>query len=230
MQYKHLGRTGLKVSRLCLGTGNFGPRTTEKDSYAIMDEALSLDINFFDTANVYGGKKGEGLTEQIVGRWLAQGGGRLDGPQFVRLTAERTGIDFVYQLFLPEDHNDDFATTLLWSGVCIGDYDDDGRPDIYLSRPHGGNRLYRNLGDFRFQDVTGQVGITDDDVWGMAGTFADLDNDGDLDLTIGISQAILLNNGDLRFTNATETSGIGAFEAPVAFFDYDLDGDLDGQG
>ena len=78
MQYRHLGRTGLKVSRLCLGTMNFGPRTTEKDSYAIMDEALSLDINFFDTANVYGGKKGEGLTEQIVGRWLAQGGGRRE--------------------------------------------------------------------------------------------------------------------------------------------------------
>ena len=78
MDYTHLGRTGLQVSRLCLGTMNFGPHTTESDSYAIMDRALELGINFFDTANVYGWKKGEGVTEQIVGRWWAQGGGRRE--------------------------------------------------------------------------------------------------------------------------------------------------------
>ena len=78
MEYTQLGRTGLKVSRLCLGTMNFGPQTNEKDSFAIMDKALELGINFFDTANVYGWKTGEGLTEQIVGRWFAQGGGRRE--------------------------------------------------------------------------------------------------------------------------------------------------------
>jgi len=78
MQYTHLGRTGLLVSRLCLGTMNFGPLTTEEDSFAIMDHALELGINFFDTANVYGWKKGEGWTEQILGRWFAQGGGRRE--------------------------------------------------------------------------------------------------------------------------------------------------------
>jgi aryl-alcohol dehydrogenase-like predicted oxidoreductase len=78
MEYTYLGRTGLKVSRLILGTMNFGPQTTEEDSYAIMDRALELGINFFDTANVYGGQFGEGVTEQIIGRWLAQGGGRRD--------------------------------------------------------------------------------------------------------------------------------------------------------
>lgn len=78
MQYTHLGRTGLQVSRLCLGTMNFGPYTSEKDSFAIMDKALELGINFFDTANVYGGKRGEGITEQIIGRWLAQGGNRRE--------------------------------------------------------------------------------------------------------------------------------------------------------
>ena len=76
MQYTQLGRTGLTVSRLCLGTMNFGPQTSEADSFAIMDRALELGINFFDTANVYGGKRGEGITEQIIGRWLAQGGRR----------------------------------------------------------------------------------------------------------------------------------------------------------
>jgi aryl-alcohol dehydrogenase-like predicted oxidoreductase len=78
MEFAQLGRTGLKVSRLCLGTMNFGPQTNEKDSFAIMDRALELGINFFDTANVYGWKIGEGVTEQIVGRWFAQGGGRRE--------------------------------------------------------------------------------------------------------------------------------------------------------
>ena len=78
MIYTKLGRTGLQVSRLCLGTMNFGPETSEKESHAIMDEALALGINFFDTANVYGWKKGEGWTEQIIGRWLAQGDGRRE--------------------------------------------------------------------------------------------------------------------------------------------------------
>ena len=76
MQYINLGRTGLEVSRLCLGTMNFGPHTSEEDSFAIMDRALELGINFFDTANVYGWKIGEGITEQIIGRWLCQGGRR----------------------------------------------------------------------------------------------------------------------------------------------------------
>jgi aryl-alcohol dehydrogenase-like predicted oxidoreductase len=78
MEYTHLGRTGLKVSRLCLGTMNFGPHTAEADAFRIMDRALELGINFFDTANVYGWKVGEGVTEQIIGRWLAQGGGRRE--------------------------------------------------------------------------------------------------------------------------------------------------------
>jgi aryl-alcohol dehydrogenase-like predicted oxidoreductase len=78
MEYAHLGRSGLKVSRLCLGTMNFGPQTSEADSFKIMDRAHELGINFFDTANVYGWKSGEGVTEQIVGRWFAQGGGRRE--------------------------------------------------------------------------------------------------------------------------------------------------------
>lgn len=74
MDHRHLGRSGLKVSPLCLGTMNFGPRTDEDDSFRIMDEALDNEINFFDTANVYGG----GETEEILGRWFASGGGRRE--------------------------------------------------------------------------------------------------------------------------------------------------------
>jgi aryl-alcohol dehydrogenase-like predicted oxidoreductase len=76
MEYPHLGRAGVKVSRLCLGTMNFGPETSEEDSFAIMDRALDLGINFFDTANVYGRSKGVGATETIIGDWFAKGGRR----------------------------------------------------------------------------------------------------------------------------------------------------------
>jgi aryl-alcohol dehydrogenase-like predicted oxidoreductase len=78
MEYTHLGRTGLKVSRLCVGTMNFGVRTPEKSSFAIMDRALELGVNFFDTANVYGGRQYEGYTEQIVGKWLARDQAKRD--------------------------------------------------------------------------------------------------------------------------------------------------------
>ncbi|MFN3682472.1 MAG: aldo/keto reductase [Fimbriimonadaceae bacterium] len=78
MQYANLGRTALKVSRLCLGTMNFGPVTSKEDSFAIMDRALEHGINFFDTADVYGWKKGEGVTERIIGDWFAQGGNRRE--------------------------------------------------------------------------------------------------------------------------------------------------------
>ncbi|HTI20948.1 MAG TPA: aldo/keto reductase [Kutzneria sp.] len=78
MEYTHLGRTGLSVSRLCLGTMNFGGQTDEATSHGIMDEALDNGINFFDSANVYGGEAGKGATEEIIGRWFASGGNRRE--------------------------------------------------------------------------------------------------------------------------------------------------------
>src|ERR1019366_5330433 len=90
MDYAHLGRSGLRVSRLCLGTMNFGPLTPPADAQAIMDRAHDLGINFFDTANRYGGafsppgqvanndQSHPGWTEEIIGDWLASGGGRRE--------------------------------------------------------------------------------------------------------------------------------------------------------
>src|SRR6202167_5395568 len=78
MQFTHLRRTGLRVSRICLGTMNFGPVTDEPTSFSIMDAAHETGVNFFDSANVYGQSKGRGATEEIVGRWYAQGGGRRE--------------------------------------------------------------------------------------------------------------------------------------------------------
>lgn len=76
MQYSQLGRTGATVSRLVLGTMNFGPHTEEQDAFAIMDRALDAGVTFFDTANGYGGKDRRGWTEEIIGRWLASRGRR----------------------------------------------------------------------------------------------------------------------------------------------------------
>ncbi|MEV0489040.1 aldo/keto reductase [Streptomyces atratus] len=78
MKYTQLGRTGLEVSRLVLGTMNFGPQTNEADSHAIMDAALDAGVNIFDTANVYGWGENKGRTEEILGTWFAQGGERRD--------------------------------------------------------------------------------------------------------------------------------------------------------
>ncbi|GAA2458881.1 MULTISPECIES: aldo/keto reductase [Streptomyces] len=76
MKYTQLGRTGLKVSRLVLGTMNFGPQTDEAGSHAIMNAAIDAGINFFDTANVYGWGENKGRTEEIIGSWFARGGDR----------------------------------------------------------------------------------------------------------------------------------------------------------
>jgi NDP-hexose C3-ketoreductase / dTDP-4-oxo-2-deoxy-alpha-D-pentos-2-ene 2,3-reductase len=89
VEMTQLGRTGLKVSRLCLGTMNFGPRTSEDDAHAIMTRALGEGVSFFDTADIYGPR---GLTEEIVGRWLASDGHR---DQVVLATKVETALHAV---------------------------------------------------------------------------------------------------------------------------------------
>lgn len=78
MQYRQLGRSALKVSALCLGTMNFGPRTSQAESFNILDDAIEAGINFIDTANQYGGQLGVGATETLIGNWLAQNRGLRD--------------------------------------------------------------------------------------------------------------------------------------------------------
>ena len=78
MDYTHLGRSGVSVSRLCLGTMNFGAITSEADAHTIMDAAHEHGINFFDSSNTYGQPRAEGVTESVIGRWMAAGGGRRD--------------------------------------------------------------------------------------------------------------------------------------------------------
>jgi aryl-alcohol dehydrogenase-like predicted oxidoreductase len=78
IEHRRLGKHGVLVSNICLGTMNFGWHTSEEESFKIMDRALEMGINFFDTADVYGWDVEHGLTEEIIGRWFAQGGGRRD--------------------------------------------------------------------------------------------------------------------------------------------------------
>lgn len=78
MKYRQLGRSALQVSELCLGTMNFGPRTSEVDSHAILNQATEVGINFIDTANQYGGTLGVGATEKIIGSWLSKDRSRRD--------------------------------------------------------------------------------------------------------------------------------------------------------
>jgi aryl-alcohol dehydrogenase-like predicted oxidoreductase len=110
VQYTHLGRSGLSVSRLCLGTMNFGPEASEEDAHTIMDRALEAGINFFDTANVYGWRKGEGVTEQIIGRWFAKGGGRRD----------RTVVATKLYASMSDWPNDTFLSALNIRRACEG--------------------------------------------------------------------------------------------------------------
>jgi hypothetical protein len=90
MEFTCLGRTGLQVSRLCLGTMNFGPRTSEEEAHAIMDLAHETGINFFDTSNRYGSEPGE--TETIIGNWFASGGWPAGAAHASANSALRNGL------------------------------------------------------------------------------------------------------------------------------------------
>ncbi|UGY92067.1 aldo/keto reductase [Streptomyces gobiensis] len=93
MKYTQLGRTGLKVSRLVLGTMNFGPQTDEAESHVIMDAALDAGVNLFDTANVYGWGENKGRTEEIIGTWFAKGGDRRDKVVLATKVYGNMGLD-----------------------------------------------------------------------------------------------------------------------------------------
>jgi len=156
-----------------------------------------------------------------------------DGKLFERVSAEQTGIDFVIKWDKPAKFDRIFYSQNTGGGVTLGDYDGDELCDIYLTRPSGGNRLYRNLGDFRFEDVTEQVGLRDDSFWGTGASFVDIDNDGDLDLYAcgyDCPNRLYVNQGDGQFIEMASDFDLDYHGASVmmAFADFDCDGDLDG--
>ncbi len=188
------------------------------------------------------GPTGEGLATDLIesaplSGQIPAGHGKL----FDRLEAETTGIDFVHVWDPPEDvkaitdktfgYIHMLDTGFAGGGVCVGDYDGDTLPDIFLTSPFGGNRLYRNLGGFRFDDVSRRAGIVDS-MWGSGATFADFDNDGDEDLYVcgyDSPNRFYVNQGNGTFLEQAEACGLSFKGASVmaAPADYDLDGDLD---
>ncbi len=152
---------------------------------------------------------------------------------FESLDAERTGIDFVHQWEPSLRTAAEINNGLVGGGVSIGDYDDDGRPDVFLTRPTGGARLFRNLGDFRFRDVTDEARIGDESFWATGSSFVDIDNDGDLDLYVcgmATENRLYVNQGDGTFKENARGFGLAYRGASVmmAFADIDADGDMDG--
>lgn len=159
-------------------------------------------------------------------------------PLFELVPPERTGVSF--RLGLPDfaGHIHELIHLSLYGGVCTGDYDGDGRPDFYVTSPVGGNRLFRNLGGFRFEDATEAAHVSATNFWGTGAVFVDVNNDGLLDLYACAYDApnrLFINTGadaagEIRFAEKAHEFGLDHRGASMmmAFGDLDRDGDLDG--
>src|SRR5437762_3984944 len=123
-------------------------------------------------------------------------------------------------------------------GVAIGDINNDGLADVFLTSNAGANKLYLNKGNFKFEDISDKAGIAKDDKWNTGVVFADVNGDGWLDIYVCCSghmntgnrkNKLYINNHDLTFTESAAKYGldISAYTTQVSFFDYDMDGDLD---
>jgi hypothetical protein len=167
---------------------------------------------------------------------------RARPPLFERVTPEASGVRFANTL--PQDSALNIVNYLYYyngGGVAAGDVDGDGLVDLYFTSNLGRNRLYRNLGQFRFEDVTDRAGVADSVGWKSGVTMADVNGDGHLDIYVsGVNElgtprgggghnALYVNNGDGTFTDRTDEYGLAfaGYGTQAAFFDYDGDGDLD---
>jgi enediyne biosynthesis protein E4 len=159
-------------------------------------------------------------------------------PLFELLSPEATGIGFVNEL--PDDPELNIVNYLYYyngGGIAVGDIDNDGLPDLYFTSNLGPNRLYRNKGNYQFEDITERAGVAGLDGWTSGVTMADVNGDGWMDIYVsGVSyrgmqgrNILYINNGDGTFTDRTEEYGLGhvGYSTQAVFFDYDGDGDLD---
>ncbi len=165
-------------------------------------------------------------------------GGRERPRLFELLPPERTGITFVNELpETPEINIVNYLNYYNGGGVAAGDIDGDGLPDLYFTSNLGPDRLYRNLGDYRFEDITERAGVGGEQGWTTGVTMADVNGDGHLDLyvssvthlTLRGRNVLYVNGGDGTFTDRTAAYGLEhvGYSTQAAFFDYDGDGDLD---
>ncbi len=155
------------------------------------------------------------------------------GPLFEEVPAEASGIDFQIHWDNPKEHVKQLLLINPVGGVATGDIDGDGLAEIYVTSPSRGNRLYRNLGGFRFEDITRSSGVYDPQFWGTGASFVDIDGDGDLDIfACGYTRPnkLYINQGNRRFVDQAKAYGLDVNRASMtmAFHDIDNDGDLDG--
>ena len=152
---------------------------------------------------------------------------------------EKTGIDFVNKVEDKElDNSFLFRNYYNGGGVAVGDIDNDGLADILLTSNMGENKLYRNRGNWKFEDITAHSGMKQDSMWSTGAAMVDINDDGWLDIYVCNSghmtsghrkNKLYINNHDRSFTESAAQYGldISAYSTQVSFFDYDLDGDLD---
>ncbi len=159
---------------------------------------------------------------------------RVAGPAtlYESLAPERTGIRFENRFEWGHQKEHLYPHGFAGGGVCVGDYDSDGLPDVYLVSQTGRDRLYRNLRDLRFEDASDAAHLADERDWGAGAAFADVDGDGDLDLYVCNYDApnrMWKNRGDGTFEDAAAEAGLDFRGASVmaSFADYDRDGKLD---
>jgi len=151
---------------------------------------------------------------------------------FTRLSPAQTGVDFENRLNFDHPWRILYVHGFAGGGIAIGDVDGDESPDLYLTGQTHANRLYRQKAPWKFEDVTEKAGVAGGDAWGAGAAFADVDNDGDLDLYVcnyNSPNRLFINKGDGTFEERAAAAGVdfaGASIAP-AFADYDRDGDLD---
>lgn len=159
-------------------------------------------------------------------------------PLFELLPPETTGVTFVNELpETPEFNIINYLNYYNGGGVAAGDIDGDGLPDLYFTSNLGPDRLYRNKGDFRFEDISQRAGVGEAPGWTTGVTMADVNGDGHLDihvstvthLTLHGRNVLYINDGDGSFTDRTAEYGLEhvGYATQAAFFDYDGDGDLD---
>ena len=168
------------------------------------------------------------MANGLEARGLAPRAGTGKPRRFQRLGPGETGIEFHNQLNRENIRN----YLLTGAGLAVGDVDGNGLPDLFLVSQDGPNKLYCQVEPWQFVDRTREAGIRDTKAWGAGAAFADIDNNGSLDLYVcnkGAYDEIYLNQGDGTFRGGTAGAGDATFRAPtmIAFADYDRDGDLD---